>query len=92
MIRHGGTVALTTQAVNGVTYRTSSKADNWNNSILNFWDDFSADGMLTERSKQEDEDPMASLSVNKTIAPQSTETFTFISHGVSRTGKLGLLL
>jgi len=72
-----GTVALTTQAVNGVTYRTSSKADTWNNSILNFWDDFSADGMLTERSKQEDEDPMASLSVNKTIAPQSTETFTF---------------
>ena len=72
-----GTVALTTQATSGVSYRTSSKADNWNNGILNFWDDFSADGMLTERNKQEDEDPMASLSVKKTVKPQSTETFTF---------------
>ena len=72
-----GTVALTTQATGKVTYRTSSKADSWNNGILNFWDDFSADGILTERNIQEDEDPMASLSVKKTIAPQSTETFTF---------------
>ena len=72
-----GTVALTTQATDGVTYRTSSKADSWNNGILNFWDDFSADGMLTERNKQEDEDPMASLSVKKTVGAQSTETFTF---------------
>ena len=47
-----GTVALTTQAVEGVTYRTSSRADNWNNGILNFWDDFSADGELTERDRQ----------------------------------------
>lgn len=72
-----GTIALTTQASQGVTYRTSSKADNWNNGILNFWDDFSTDGLLTERSKQEDEDPMASLAVKKMIAPQSSETFTF---------------
>ena len=60
-----GTVALTTQATGKVTYRTSSKADSWNNGILNFWDDFSADGILTERNIQEDEDPMASLSVKK---------------------------
>lgn len=72
-----GTVALTTQATGNVTYRTSSRSDDWNNGILNFWDDFSADGLLTERSKQEDEDPMASLAVKKTIAPNATETFTF---------------
>lgn len=72
-----GTLALTTQAAQGVTYRTSSKADHWNNGILNFWDDFSDDGQLTERDIQEDEDPMASLSVKKTIAPHTTETFTF---------------
>lgn len=72
-----GTIALSTQAAQGVTYRTSSRADDWNNGILNFWDDFSADGTLTERSKQEDEDPMASLAVKKTLAPQGTETFTF---------------
>lgn len=72
-----GTIALTTQAAQGVTYRTSSRADDWNNGILNFWDDFSADGTLAERSQQEDEDPMASLSVKKSIAPNGTETFTF---------------
>ena len=72
-----GTVALTTQARGDVTYRTSSKADNWNNGILNFWDDFSADGLLTERSEQEDEDPMASLAVKRTIGAGCTETFTF---------------
>ncbi len=72
-----GTIALTTQATDGVTYRTSSKADNWSNAMLNFWDDFSADGCLTEREKQEDEDPMASLAVKKTLKPNATEVFTF---------------
>jgi len=72
-----GTIALSTQAKQNVTYRTSSRADNWNNGILHFWDDFSDDGLLTEREKQEDEDPMASLSVKKTIAPHGKESFTF---------------
>ena len=72
-----GTMALTTQAAEGVTYRTSSRSDDWNNSILDFWDDFSADGLLTEHSVQVDNDPMASLAVKKTIAPKGTTTFTF---------------
>ncbi len=72
-----GTIALTTQATDGVTYRTSSKADSWSNAMLNFWDDFSTDGELTEREKMEDEDPMASLAVKKTLAPNDTQTFTF---------------
>ncbi len=72
-----GTIALTTQSDAGVSYRTSSKADDWNNSILSFWDDFSADGMLTERDKLEDQDPMASLAVRKVIPPNGKETFTF---------------
>ena len=56
-----GNMALTTQAGEGVSYRTSSKADDWNNGIVGFWDDFSADGELTEMEKSYDEDPMASL-------------------------------
>jgi uncharacterized protein (DUF608 family) len=72
-----GTMALTTQAAEGVTYRTSSRSDDWNNSILDFWDDFSADGLLTEHSVLVDNDPMASLAVKKTIAPKGTTTFTF---------------
>lgn len=73
-----GTMALTTHAGNQVSYRTSSIADHWNNAILNFWDDFSADGLLTEHDTHPDEaDPMASLAVKKTIQPQGKETFTF---------------
>lgn len=72
-----GTMALVTQAKEGVTYRTSSKADSWNNGILNFWDDFSEDGTLTERPKSEDEDPMASLAIKKVIPANEKETFTF---------------
>lgn len=72
-----GTIALTTQAREGVSYRTSSKSSSWNNAILNFWDDFSADGELTERDQLVDDDPMASLAVKKIIGAGETETFTF---------------
>ncbi|MDR1221350.1 MAG: hypothetical protein LBL07_00535, partial [Tannerella sp.] len=72
-----GNMALTTQNVQGVTFRTSSKADKWDNAILGFWDDFSVDGELTERTPNNEHDPMASLAVKKTIAPGQTETFTF---------------
>ncbi|MDD4589877.1 MAG: GH116 family glycosyl-hydrolase [Petrimonas sp.] len=72
-----GTMALVTQAMDGVTFRTSSRQDSWNNGILNFWDDFSEDGILTERDKLEDQDPMASLAIKKIIPPHGKETFTF---------------
>ena len=72
-----GTMALTTQESVGVTYRTASKKDSWSNSLLSFWDDFSADGELTEKYKQEEDDPMASLSVKKTIAAHTTATFSY---------------
>ncbi len=73
-----GTIALTTDdTVGTVSYRTSSKADAWNNAILNFWDDFSDDGTMTEREMAPEADPMASLALTKTIAPHQSETFTF---------------
>lgn len=72
-----GTIALTTAAGRGVTYRTSSVRNDWSRSILDFWDDFSADGELTEKDVLADDDPMASLAVKKTIAPGRSENFTF---------------
>lgn len=72
-----GTMALTTQAGEGVTYRTSSVADVWSNAMLDFWDDFSADGSLVEKKQTADQNPMASLAVKKTIAPHETKVFTF---------------
>lgn len=72
-----GNMSLVTDSSGFVTYRTSSKADNWSNGILNFWDDFSTDGELDEMSEQYDDDPMASLSVKKLLSPGKTEYFTF---------------
>lgn len=73
-----GTIALTTEATEGISYRTSGMADGgWWNAILDFWDDFGDDGMLVEKYKKQDQDPMGSLSVKKKIGPHQTETFTF---------------
>ncbi len=71
-----GTMALTTHTGN-VTYRTSSVPNVWENAILDFWDDFSDDGLLVEKTKQADPDPMASLSNTQVIPPHGTRTFEF---------------
>ncbi|MES1214123.1 MAG: GH116 family glycosyl-hydrolase [Bacteroidota bacterium] len=72
-----GTMALTTDADKGISYRTSSRNNDWNNSTLDFWDDFSSNGTLTEKNKLIDDDPMASLAVKKTIQPEETVYFNF---------------
>ena len=72
-----GTIALTTNSKSGVTHRISSVANSWSNGNLNFWDDFSEDGELTEKSKEADNDPMASLAVKRKIEAGKTESFTF---------------
>ncbi len=73
-----GTLALVTDAPSSkVSYRTASCGNAWADAMLDFWDDFSADGLLNDRWPQTDDDPMASLSVKKTIAPGATESFNF---------------
>src|ERR1700712_5025452 len=72
-----GTIALTTNETSGISYRTSSVKNDWENALLDFWDDFSDDGQLTEKSFTADDDPMASLAVQKTIGPKQTQTFSF---------------
>lgn len=72
-----GTLALSTNSPLPVSYRKSSVSDSWNNSILNFWDDFSDDGVMNPDITEADDDPMASLSLKGTIAPGKTEDFTF---------------
>jgi non-lysosomal glucosylceramidase len=72
-----GSIGLITSEQEGVSYRLSSLKDDWARATLDFWDDFSADGQLTNKSKLFDNDPMASLSVNKKIAPNGTTTFKF---------------
>lgn len=88
-----GTMALTTDAepaagtnagpgsetddAANISFRTSSRSNDWAGSLLDFWDDFSSDGELTEKSQLIDDDPMASLAVKKTIPAGQTRVFTF---------------
>ncbi|MBK3517076.1 GH116 family glycosyl-hydrolase [Carboxylicivirga marina] len=74
-----GTLALSTPKNNDgeISYRTSSGHNRWGNSVLDFWDDFSADGLLTEKDTSIDQDPMASIAVYNTLKAGETKTFTF---------------
>ncbi|HEY3378317.1 MAG TPA: GH116 family glycosyl-hydrolase [Armatimonadota bacterium] len=72
-----GTMALTTMAEQGVSYRTRWTSDGWNGSLLDFWDDFSADGMLDERDGAADA-PMASLAVQVEVPAGESRAVTFL--------------
>jgi uncharacterized protein (DUF608 family) len=72
-----GTIALTTPEKEKVTFRRSSTKNEWENAMLDLWDDFSADGLLTDKQTLVDDNPMASLSVKKIIPAKTTQTFTF---------------
>ncbi len=74
-----GTIALSVPKDKNskISYRTSSTKNSWGNALLDFWDDFSKDGLLTEKQKQIDDDPMASLAQYKVLKAGETKTFTF---------------
>ena len=74
-----GTMALTTpkEEDSGISWRTSSIHNTWSHALLNFWDDFSADGHLNEKPEHADNDPMASLAVSKTLHAGEKRVFTF---------------
>ena len=71
-----GTMALTTTANSGVTYRTAWLNAGWGTSILDFWDDLSDDGQLTNRAPGVNT-PKASLASRASIPPRGTKEFTF---------------
>ncbi|MEI6275533.1 MAG: GH116 family glycosyl-hydrolase [Prolixibacteraceae bacterium] len=72
-----GSIALSTPEISGVSFRRSSEPNHWERATLDFWDDFSADGELTDKTTLSDHNPMASLAVKKSVAPNSTRIFRF---------------
>jgi uncharacterized protein (DUF608 family) len=73
-----GTLAVTTTSVEKVSYRTSWKRQHWGSSVLDFWDDFSEDGMLEERPATDEDRPMASLSAKIKLAPGEKRSVEFL--------------
>jgi len=74
-----GTMALATPAegFQEISWRTSSIPNTWSHGVLDFWDDFSADGSLSEKTERADQDPMASLAVGRTLQAGEKQVFTF---------------
>jgi uncharacterized protein (DUF608 family) len=73
-----GTLALVTETADGVSHRTACGSKTWNRAMQEWWDDFSADGILSEGGAATEDDPLASLAVKQTIPAGATRTFTFV--------------
>lgn len=75
-----GTMALVTTTRGKMTTRTAWKSrTGWSGDLLDFWDDFSADGRLDPRSKDKrDNQPTASLSLEATLAPGASKAVCFL--------------
>jgi non-lysosomal glucosylceramidase len=71
-----GTMSLATSAANGVSYRTAWLKAGWGTSLLDFWNDFSDDGTLTNRTT-DISTPNASLAVQETLPAKGTKEFAF---------------
>ena len=72
-----GTMALATTAET-VSYRTAWREAGWGTPLLDFWDEFSAGGVLTDREAGNNDRPMASLSARIDLAPGETSSVTFV--------------
>ncbi len=74
-----GTMALATPARTGVSHRTAWADRYWGHALLDFWDDFSADGTVTHRKRSPNvSGPRGSLAVKNTIPARGEKTFTFL--------------
>ena len=73
-----GTIALTTLSKTGITYRTAWREGRWGAPLLDFWDDFSANGQVENRRVDDDDMPKASLAVRFNIPPKANKTVTFV--------------
>ena len=79
-----GTMALTTMSNSAVSYRTSWAKRSWNWTFREFWDDFIADGELTDHpydpnaKKPKIQTPPATLAVKQTLQPGESKPITFM--------------
>ena len=73
-----GTLALSTTATSGVTTRTAWADFNWGDTLLDFWDDFAADGRLDDRPRGSVEQPVGSVAVACEVPAQGEIAITFL--------------
>jgi uncharacterized protein (DUF608 family) len=61
-----------------VSHRTAWANLSWGDTLLDFWDDFSADGKLEDRDAGGADAPMASLAVRLRVPPRASRAATFL--------------
>ena len=71
-----GTFSLSTNSEGEVSYRTAWKPRDWGNSTLEFWDDYTDDGLLEERTSEQ-KNNMGSLALKTTLAPNEEKAIRF---------------
>ncbi|MFN8091824.1 MAG: GH116 family glycosyl-hydrolase [Vicinamibacteria bacterium] len=74
-----GSIALATLPDAETTHRTAWAESGWSGAILDFWDDFAADGRLEERAGGDKTDtPMASLAVSLAVPAGASREALFL--------------
>lgn len=71
-----GTFSLATTAEGEISYRTDWKPGEWGNSTVEFWDDYTDDGLLENRTSDSNK-PMGSLAVKTNLAPNEEKEIRF---------------
>ena len=61
-----------------ITYRTAWAGGSWGRPLLDFWDDFAANGTLSDRADTGDDRPTGTVAARVRVAPGATETVTFL--------------
>ena len=75
-----GSFSLVSLNEGETTHRTSweQRASRWDNKLLDFWDDFTDDGLLENRVDKKENAPMGSLAVKTTLKAGEEKTFRFL--------------
>ena len=75
-----GTLALATplESDSRISHRTAWANLTWGDSLLDFWDDFSEDGVLEDRERGGKDDPTGSLSVSLAVPAGGSRAVTFL--------------
>jgi non-lysosomal glucosylceramidase len=74
-----GTMALVGLSEGEITYRTAwLKTTGWGNATLDFWKDFSEDGLLENRTNNGQDAPTATLAIKSKLAAGEEKDFQFL--------------
>jgi len=75
-----GSMSLVSLNKGNTTYRTAwqKKINRWDKKRLDFWDDFSEDGVLEKRENPKANAPMGSLAVKTTLKAGEEKNFRFL--------------